>query len=606
VKRSQLISFITILVIAFGGLLGSLAAGWSPGLGLDLQGGASVVLQPDRKVDSKVLDQTIGIIRSRVNALGVAESEVSRQGDAIVVQLPGVKDQKRALSIVGQTAELRFRPVVGDIPSEDDLKASASTGKDATTVKTITVTSTPGAAAAATTVAPGAASATATTSAPTTAAPTTAAPAIEVAPAGGFGSFALRAAAATSTAAPTTAAPTTAAPTTVPPTTVPSSTVGPTTTSATGTAVTTTGVPATIDPSLSKLETTPPDKDEATSTVILPIDKVSSKSARLLLGPTQLTGEVVSNAAASYQNNEWVVDVEFNSKGSALWDQMANENYGKRVAIVLDGVVKSAPSINARVFNGRAQISGSFDQNSASDLATVLRFGSLPVQLKPQTVQTVSATLGRDSLHAGLLAGAIGIALVCAYMILYYRALGLVVVLGLTVSGAIMWGLMSLLTETQGLALTLSGVVGIIVSVGITVDSYVVYFEKIRDEIRNGRKLEVAVQKGFKSAWRTILSADLTSLIGATVLFVLTVGGVRGFAYFLAISTVLDMTVAYFFTRPLVGLLSRTNFFRSGPLKIDLSETSARVAPQAATRITPGMAKSGTSTSATSGATKEV
>ncbi len=595
-KRSQLISFITILVIAFGGLLGSLAAGWSPGLGLDLQGGASVVLQPDRKVDSKVLDQTIGIIRSRVNALGVAESEVSRQGDAIVVQLPGVKDQKRALSIVGQTAELRFRPVVGDIPSEDDLKASASTGKDATTVKTITVTSTPGAAAAATTVAPGATSATATTAAPTTAAPTTAAPttaapAIEVAPAGGFGSFALRAAAATSTVAPTTAAPTT---------------VGPTTTALAGAAVTTTGVPVTIDPSLSKLETTPPDKDDATSTVILPIDKVSSKSARLLLGPTQLTGEVVSNAAASYNNNQWVVDVEFNSQGSALWDQMANENYGKRVAIVLDGVVKSAPSINARVFNGRAQISGSFDQNSASDLATVLRFGSLPVQLKPQTVQTISATLGRDSLHAGLLAGAVGIALVCAYMILYYRSLGLVVVLGLSVSGAIMWGLMSLLTETQGLALTLSGVVGIIVSVGITVDSYVVYFEKIRDEIRNGRKLEVAVQKGFKSAWRTILSADLTSLIGATVLFVLTVGGVRGFAYFLGISTLLDMTVAYFFTRPLVGLLSRTNFFRSGPLKIDLSETSARVAPQAATRITPGMAKSGTSTSATSGATKEV
>lgn len=592
-KRSQLISFITILVIAFGGLLGSLAAGWSPGLGLDLQGGASVVLQPDRKVDSKVLDQTIGIIRSRVNALGVAESEVSRQGDAIVVQLPGVKDQKRALSIVGQTAELRFRPVIGDIPSEDDLKASATTGKDATTVKTITVTSTPGAAAAATTVAPGATSAAATTSAPTTAAPTTAAPAIEVAPAGGFGSFALRVAAATSTVAPTTAAPA-------------ATTVGPTTTAVAGAAVTTTGVPVTIDPSLSKLETTPPDKDDATSTVILPIDKVSSKSARLLLGPTQLTGEVVSNAAATYDNNQWVVDVEFNSQGSALWDQMANENYGKRVAIVLDGVVKSAPSINARVFNGRAQISGSFDQNSATDLATVLRFGSLPVQLKPQTVQTISATLGRDSLHAGLIAGAIGIALVCAYMILYYRALGLVVVLGLSVSGAIMWGLMSLLTETQGLALTLSGVVGIIVSVGITVDSYVVYFEKIRDEIRNGRKLEVAVQKGFKSAWRTILSADLTSLIGATVLFVLTVGGVRGFAYFLAISTVLDMTVAYFFTRPLVGLLSRTNFFRNGPLKIDLSETSARVAPQAATRITPGMAKSGTSTSATSGATKEV
>lgn len=592
-KRSQLISFITILVVAFGGLLGTLVAGWSPGLGLDLQGGASVVLQPDRKVDSTVLDQTIGIIRSRVNALGVAESEVSRQGDAIVVQLPGVKDQKRALSIVGQTAELRFRPVIGDIPSEDDLKASAANGENSTNVRTITVTTAAGAAGAS---AP--ASSPATTSvAVTTSAPTTAAPAVEVAPAGGFGSFSLQAVAATSTVAPTTIA--------APTTTAKAAAGGPTTTAA-GSASTTSGVPVTIDPALSRLETTPPDKDDASSTVILPLDEVSSKSARLMLGPTELTGEVVADATAGYENNQWVVNVEFNGQGSALWDQMANDNYGKRVAIVLDGVIKSAPSINARAFNGRAQISGSFDQASANDLATVLKFGSLPIQLKPQTVQTISATLGRDSLNAGLIAGAVGIALVCAYMVLYYRALGLVVVLGLTTSGAIMWGLTSLLTKTQGLALTLSGVVGIIVSVGITVDSYVVYFEKIRDEIRAGRNLEAAVQKGFQSAWRTILSADLTSLIGASVLFVLTIGGVRGFAYFLAISTILDMVIAYFFTRPLVGLLSKTNFFRSGPLKLDLAKVTQKVAPAAASRITPGMAKTGTSTSAISGATKEV
>jgi preprotein translocase subunit SecD len=186
----------------------------------------------------------------------------------------------------------------------------------------------------------------------------------------------------------------------------------------------------------------------------------------------------------------------------------------------------------------------------------VLRYGSLPVEFDQVALQQVSATLGTDSLHAGLLAGAVGIALVALYMLLYYRGLGLVVIAGLMVWGGFMYGLVCWLSANQGLALTLSGIIGIVVSVGTTVDSYVVYFERMRDEVRAGRSARSATDRGFNSAIRTIITADVASFLGAFLLWWLTVGPVRGFAFFLGMSVVLDLFVAYFFTRPVVALLS--------------------------------------------------
>ena len=584
-KRKPLLSLAIVLLVAFGGLLSTLIAGWKPLLGLDLQGGASVVLQPDRKTDASVLDETIGIIRSRVDALGVSEPEIYRQGDAIVVQLPGVKDQARALKIVGQTAELRFRPVLSEIPSETAVAAQAAVAAKA--AKTATTTTVKGAATttvkgATTTTVKGATTSVATTSSLAT---TTGAPGIAAAPAR-FGSFAVQAQTATTAATSTT---TDAATTTkVAPTTIAGA---PTTVAG---AVPTT-VPVGTSSFPTNLDTTPIEKDEKAATVILPLDKRSPTSSRLLLGPAELTGEVVSDAQAILGNSgSWEVRVNFNGAGSAAWDAMANKYFEQRIAIVLDGVVKSAPSINARSFGGTAIISGNFTANDAKDLATALRFGSLPVQLKPATVQTVSATLGRDSLHAGIVTGGFGLLLVAAYIVAYYRSLGLVAIAGLGVAAILMWVVVSTLSRTKGLTLSLSGAVGIIVSVGITVDSYVVFFERIRDELRAGRTLKTAAERGFTSAWRTILAGDLTSFIGAFVLYLLTVGSVRGFAYFLMISTVLDVVVAYFFAKPLVSALAKTNFFLRGPLRISTEAVRVRAGGDELppTRLTPGVGSS--------------
>jgi preprotein translocase subunit SecD len=231
---------------------------------------------------------------------------------------------------------------------------------------------------------------------------------------------------------------------------------------------------------------------------------------------------------------------------------------------VLDGTVVSSPTVQDASFTANeVTITGNFDEAEAKDLALVLRYGALPVQLEQESVSSVSATLGADSLRAGLLAGAIGTGLVLLYLLLYYRALGLVVALGLFVWGALQWSVISYLGATQGLALSLAGVTGIIVSVGVTVDSYIVYFERLKDEVRSGRSLRSSVDRSFKRAFRTILAADFSAFLGAFLLWWLTVGAVRGFAFFLGLSTVLDVVVAYFFTRPLVALLGRRKAFTS-------------------------------------------
>jgi preprotein translocase subunit SecD len=205
------------------------------------------------------------------------------------------------------------------------------------------------------------------------------------------------------------------------------------------------------------------------------------------------------------------------------------------------------------------QITGNFKEGEAKDLALVLKYGALPVQFdnNETTSQAVSPTLGKDQLHAGIVAGVVGLALVAIYMIVYYRLLGLVVWIGLALTGMVFFTLISYLSQARGLTLTLAGVTGIIVSVGVTVDSYVVYFERLKDEVRAGKTVRSSVEVGFRRSFRTIVAADLVSLLGAAVLYLLAAGSVRGFAFFLGISTAIDLVLAYFFMYPLVVLMSR-------------------------------------------------
>jgi preprotein translocase subunit SecD len=335
--------------------------------------------------------------------------------------------------------------------------------------------------------------------------------------------------------------------------------------------------------------TTPPEENRADTEVVLPeLDDEGTVVRRYRLGPTEVTGVAVAGATARLQGAvQWTVDLSFTGEGIDAFNALAatcatpsatcppsgiNSDTGQpagSVAIELDGVVQSAPTIQAASFSrDQVVISGSFDESQAKDLALVLRYGALPVQLEQASASTVSATLGSDSLRAGIIAGALGTLLVLTYIVVYYRSLGLVVLAGLAVWAALQWAVISYLGASRGLALSLSGVTGLIVSVGITVDSYIVYFERLKDEIRRGRSVRSAVDRGFSQAFRTILTADTAAFIGAALLYVLTVGPVRGFALFLGLSTVLDVIVSYFFTRPLVAILAKRGVFTGGFLGV--------------------------------------
>ena len=321
--------------------------------------------------------------------------------------------------------------------------------------------------------------------------------------------------------------------------------------------------------------TTPREEDVPEAEVILPeLGDDDEVAIRYRLGPSRATGTIVRTARAEPPtvSGAWSVSVDLTSSGNKLFNELAALCFAggpecptKQIAITLDGVVRSAPTVNDPNFAGTVSITGDFTEREAKDLSLVLKFGALPIELTPQSTQTVSATLGEDSLRAGIIAGLLGLGLVLLYMILFYRALGLVVVMGLAITGALLWSFVSYLGQTTGLALTLAGAVGIIVSVGVTVDSYVVYFERLKDEIRSGKSIRSSVDRSFNRAYRTIFTADVSSLIAAGLLYVLTVGGVRGFAFFLGISALLDLIVAWFFTRPIVALLGRNRFFTEAP-----------------------------------------
>jgi preprotein translocase subunit SecD len=291
-----------------------------------------------------------------------------------------------------------------------------------------------------------------------------------------------------------------------------------------------------------------------------------------LLGPVAVDGTEVKKAQAAYDTQGaagWQVQMTFNGSGAKKFADITgqlskNQTPQNEFAIVLDDEVVSHPYVQQAITGGNAEISGSFTQQDAQSLANMLSYGALPLSFKESSVTTVTAALGGEQLHAGLIAGAIGLALVVIYLVTYYRGLSVIAVASLAVSAILTYVIMALLGPTIGFALNLPAVCGAIVAIGITADSFIVYFERVRDEIREGRSLRPAVERAWPRARRTILVSDFVSFLAAVVLYIVTVSKVQGFAFTLGLTTVLDVVVVFLFTKPLLTLLARRKFFASG------------------------------------------
>lgn len=507
-KPARLLVALAVTVIGLG------AWAFWPGsdtgirLGLDLQGGTQVILIPrpateGAEITEEQLQQSVAIIRQRVDGLGVAEAEVTTQGSgngaAIVVAVPG-ENQERVVNLVQRTALLDFRPVWSIL------------------------------------------SPVATPPVPTP--------------------------------SPTPTAPADATPAATPTPTQPPA------------------VPQPELPIQAATQTAEFTEDLAALNCLLPENVAGGTpddptqwlgacdqtgSAKYALEPAFIKGTNVTGAEAVLPQNGlgWVVSLEFDSEGaraladastrlSALPECGQGASPCNAFAIVLDGVVVSAPRFNEPIIGGQAQIEGDFTAQEARDLANVLKYGALPITLEVADVTSVSATVGGDQLRAGIIAGALGLALVCIYLLFYYRILGIVAVVSLGVAGLMLYFLLVGLSKTVGLTLTLAGVAGAIVSIGITADSFIVYFERIRDEMRDGRSLRQACDTGWVRARRTLLAADFVALLAAAVLYFLSVGSVRGFALILGLTTIMDLIMAFWFTHPITVLLGRTRFMQRG------------------------------------------
>jgi preprotein translocase subunit SecD len=510
---------LVVLLAAMYALVFLTGASRTPALGLDLRGGTTVTLTaktPDGSAPSQSdLELARQIIEQRVNGLGVAGAEVITQGNSnIVISVPG--DNGRQARELGTTAQLRFRPVIQTAPAAPaSPSASASASPSA-----------------------GAASASGSASAPASA---SAAPSSAAASATGSAS----ASASASAAAPTGA-------------------------------VADPGIPAPGSPPVTQdqaaaryatLTCAPADATESNA-IDRPGDYVATcddaGTTKFLLGPSVVEGTAVTDATATTRSTtgEWIVSLDFNGKGQTAWSEYTAANVGKQAAITLDGRVVEAPTIQGAI-NGSTEISGSFDQQSATTLANQLKYGALPLTFNQATAQTISTELGSAQLEDGMIAGAIGIALVFVYALLYYRLLGLVMIASLAVSGALVYASLVLLGRQIGFSLSLAGIAGFIVAIGITADSFVVYFERLKDEVREGRTLRSAVPRAWVRARRTILSADAVSFLAAAILYVLAIGDVKGFAFTLGLSTVLDLVVVFLFTHPLLAVLARYRSFGS-------------------------------------------
>ncbi|WP_427868767.1 protein translocase subunit SecD [Leucobacter luti] len=531
---------LILLLVFIVGLAGIIALGvlrsnatWTPKLALDLQGGTQILLaaeQNDGKaVAGEQLQQAVSIIRQRVDAAGVSEAEITTQGNQhISVSIPGKADEA-TIKRIEASANLDFRPVLA-VGMNEQQPQQGETNPDGTAVT-------------------------------------------EEGAAGGADSNAKTKDAESKDAAGKDAESkdaskdaTQAPEENLDPEKIPESA----------------GDLAWITPALqAKFESFSCDSDAA-------LDARDSKSDRPLitcdedgmlkyiLGPVELTGAVITDAVGQAETTQtgattgkWVVQITMNKKGAEEFGKISTRLFGaqppqNQFAFVLDGRVLSAPEMQGQIMDGRPSISGQFTQESSQALADQLKFGALPIDFTVQSQEDISATLGTSQLGAGLLAGLIGLLLVVVYSIFQYRALGSLTIASLAIAGVLTYLLLVFFSWRQGYRLSLAGVAGIIVAVGFTADSFIVYFERIRDALRDGFGIESAVEHGWKRAFRTVLASDGVNFLAALILFILAVGNVKGFAFTLGLTTLVDVLVVALFTHPMMTLLARTRFYQSG------------------------------------------
>ncbi|MFC6090823.1 protein translocase subunit SecD [Saccharothrix lopnurensis] len=583
IRPAKYLGAFVLIVVALYSLVFFTGNGKAtPKLGIDLQGGTRVTLTaraPDGQAPSdESLDQARELIETRVNGLGVLGAEVVRDGSNLVITVPG-SDSEGAKRL-GQTAKLNFRKVIGaPVPNAQPEPAPSTTGSAAPTS---------GSEAPATT---GSGAPSESASAPTTTAQGRPAP--------------MQAQPETTTAPPadTPAPPTDPSAPAGEPSAPPEPQVdcravfGGQYSEETPRAIEEART-CRQDPQLTTLDAqtvsqalgafTCPTVDPllGNDDPNLPLLTCNrEKTEKFVLGPvfppndgsvqdddyslySRLTGEDIDDAISGTdpQGAGFIVNLTFKGEGGEKWGKFTSANVQQQVAVVLDSEVVSAPNINEPILGGSTQISGQFSQADATGLANVLKYGSLPLSFEASEAETVSPTLGLASLKAGLLAGGIGLALVFLYCLFYYRLLGVLTILSLVLSGGIVYAVLILLGRWIGFTLDLAGVAGFIVSIGITADSFVVFFERLKDEVREGRSFRSAVPRAWVRSRRTILSADTVSFLASAILYVIAVGQVRGFAFTLGMSTVLDLIVVFLVTHPLVVLVSKTKKLSSPKL----------------------------------------
>ncbi|MGW0294695.1 protein translocase subunit SecD [Streptomyces tuirus] len=542
-KPGRSLALILIAIVALTG--GMFASGHTkPRLGIDLAGGTSITLRavPEAGNESAInktnMDTAVSIMERRVNGLGVSEAEVQTQGrDNIVVNIPKGTNSEQARKQVGTTAKLYFRPVIA---------TEVSGGKDAASPSPSPTGSPSGKPSGAAGDKP---AATDKNSASPSATPTTQGRAV---------TDGLKADASPSASASDKPG---ASPS-------PSASGG----SAEADANALQAKYAKLDCTDAKTRSTVGDGVKASEPTLACGKNAQGQWQKYILGPAEVDGTDVDKAQAVLNTQTgagWTVTMDFTDGGAKKFADITgklaqNQSPQNQFAIVLDGEVVSDPFVRQALTGGNAEISGNFNQQSAQDLSNMLSYGALPLTFKVDSMTTVTAALGGDQLQAGLIAGAIGLALVVIYLLAYYRGLSFVAILSLLVSAALTYTLMALLGPAIGFALNLPAVCGAIVAIGITADSFIVYFERVRDEIREGRTLRPAVERAWPRARRTILVSDFVSFLAAAVLFIVTVGKVRGFAFTLGLTTLLDVVVVFLFTKPLLTLLARRPFFANG------------------------------------------
>ncbi|MEU9987985.1 protein translocase subunit SecD [Streptomyces sp. NPDC048045] len=544
-KPGRSLALILIAIVALtGGMF--LSGNTTPRLGIDLAGGTSITLKAKADQGSAInkanMDTAVDIMNRRVNGLGVSEAEVQTQGtDHIIVNIPKGTNSKEAQQQVGTTAKLYFRPVLASEPSgaaaPSPSPSASSSGSSSPSPSSSDS---------------GKQKASSSSSASPTATATSQGRAV---------TDALKADA------------------------TPSSSASPSASSSGGSSPSPSASPSGASADAAKLQaqyatlncTKPAERAKAGTSAkpgepTVACGQVDKTWYKYILGPAGVDGTEVKKAQAVFDTqgaSGWQVQMTFTSTGSKKFSDITgqlakNQSPQNEFGIVLDGQVVSSPFVQSAISGGQAEISGHFTQQEAQSLANMLSYGALPLSFKEDTVTTVTAALGGEQLRAGLLAGAIGLALVVIYLVVYYRGLSLVAMASLLVSAMLTYVIMALLGPAIHFALNLPAVCGAIVAIGITADSFIVYFERIRDEIREGRSLRPAVERAWPRARRTILVSDFVSFLAAAVLFIVSVGKVQGFAFTLGLTTVLDVVVVFFFTKPLMTLLARRPFFANG------------------------------------------